>query len=1215
MLKDNQVEVIIEAKKPENFKEFFSEKNPNCKALHECVLYYLREREKGNINLNFIIITNFYEFYVFRVAEFKRYFYKNKDIDNLYKILNKKGSEIENQTEFYEELSKILNKEFKGDREGNLFNTTLKGTYFNLNEPKELNYVHQILSREFLHNEFKKDTNALNKGFYNELLYILGLKEFNQNGKILIDFDESQETSFAKAIYKELQESHHQTNYEAKEFTMNHIIIWLNRILFLKLLEASLLKFNDFDEKLKFLTSEKIKSFNDLHHLFFEVLAKDYKQRDKDEGFNFLPYLNSSLFYYNEVKEPLRINELKNNKLKIKIFAMSILETKESSINFLNYLFDFLASYDFGKSSLNKEGEEYKAKELINSSVLGSVFEKLNGYKEGSFYTPSFITSYMCKESLSKIVCEKFNAKFGYKIQNLKELRTQIDRNFAQHENDFKALLKSIKICDPAVGSGHFLVSALNEMIYIYHALGLLGFAYKDFSLKSDEIHIITKDSKPFIYKRSDDENHQIEQKLFALKKDIIENNLFGVDINPNSCEIARLRLWIELLKHSYYVDFTDKHTHKLETLPNIDINIKCGNSLVSNIPLELSLENFTRNLKRRQSKADDLFSSQYFESKIQDLEKKAKTHFQSLNENVKSYKNESDKQFAQNYKQKYEKSYTYLCELFKKNCDEFIDFHRKLETFFENYGYINLRNLDDEDIKFKIESYVVDFEFHKDVDYERKAQREISQKDLKELLTLMQIYEEFKEQRTFEWRFAFPEVLDDEGDFVGFDLIIGNPPYIKEPDNKALFENTKNLRTYQGKMDIWYHFVGRGFDILKNNGILTFIATNNWTTNAGAKRLRNVVLSESQILNLVDFGSYMVFDSASIQTMIMEFKKKKPTQNYDFLFSKISNLKPTYKHALMLLEKIEFEDNITLYNIDFTPEKFIDKTLNFNKNSYDDILNKIESIKNFNLNEKEIAQGIVYPQENVNKKSLEILGKNFYIGQGIQKLTNEEIKKLKLLEREKNLLKPIFESNNIEKYFVEKDNNFWVIYTNSSFKNPNSMDKYPNLKKHLDRFKDVITSDNKPYGLHRARDESFFTGSPRIIALRKCVGEPKFSYVDFDCYVSATFYVIKTQRINLKYLVGLLNSKLVAFWLKHKGKMQGNNYQIDKEPLLNIPLVKINSKNKKLANEIIALVDEILKTKAKDSTTNTSTLENQIDNLVYKLYNLNEEEIKIIEE
>ncbi|WP_289181785.1 hypothetical protein, partial [Helicobacter japonicus] len=109
-------------------------------------------------------------------------------------------------------------------------------------------------------------------------------------------------------------------------------------------------------------------------------------------------------------------------------------------------------------------------------------------------------------------------------------------------------------------------------------------------------------------------------------------------------------------------------------------------------------------------------------------------------------------------------------------------------------------------------------------------------------------------------------------------------------------------------------------------------------------------------------------------------------------------------------------------------------------------------------------------------------------------------------------------------------------------------------------------------------------------------------------------FNIIKTERINLKYLVGILNSKPITFWLRHKGKMQGNNYQINQEPLLNIPLIEITKQNEKNANQIIALVDEILKLKAKDSTFDTSKLELQIDKLVYKLYDLTDEEIQIIE-
>lgn len=772
-------------------------------------------------------------------------------------------------------------------------------------------------------------------------------------------------------------------------------------------------------------------------------------------------------------------------------------------------------------------------------------------------------------------MCYKFNAQFDLDAKDISELRKSLRKEDKKAQ---KELLNSIKICDPAVGSGHFLVSALNVMLSIYDELNLFDEEFY-LEVQNDEILITGRKGEFIEYKRPStpkDKAHLIQQELFHTKKDIIENNLFGVDINPNSCEITKLRLWIELLKHSFYQSFDDGNYHDLKTLPNIDINIKCGNSLVSYFETGKSLSHYP-NIKERINK---------YKRIVKDYKEGFYTDKSHINQEIKNLQ-ESFKNFC--LKDKFNKEIKQLTnganEYSKKYGDFLADEHHdeKFKSFFS-------KNM---------------FEFSFD---EKVA--------IKEFANLKKEYDNIfnlESNHPFEWRFEFPEILDDDGNFKGFDLIIGNPPYIKENDNKDLFTNTKKLRTYQGKMDIWYHFVGRGFDILKNNGYLAFIATNNWVTNSGAKKLRNIVLEESQILSLVDFSSFMVFDSASIQTMIMSFQKTKPPKNYEFHFAKITTQTPIYEDALSLLKNEKTQNNEIL-KINLTPKKFIDKTLNFTKSDYEELFNKIQKYGKFYLEEREVAQGIVYPQENINKKSLEILGNNFYLGQGIQKLTNEEVENLNLLKNEKILLKPIFESDNIQKYFVKRYNYFWVIYTNSSFKNPNSMDDYPNLKKHLDKFQNVITSDNKPYGLHRARDEKFFTGSPRIVALRKCVGEPKFSYVDFDCYVSATFYVIKTQRINVKYLTAILNSKLIAFWLKHKGKMQGNNYQIDKEPLLNIPIVTINSKNQKIADELINLVDEILKAKEQDKNANTSPLEEKINNMVYKIYNLTEEEIKTIE-
>ncbi|MGI7217753.1 Eco57I restriction-modification methylase domain-containing protein [Campylobacter coli] len=1182
--KDKQIQVIIEAKLPHS-KEFFSQSKPNCKALHECILYYLRERKALNSSLKHIIITDFYRFYIFKADLFEELFNKNKYFKEAFENFESKNSLFKGNTdEFYKECEKLLSSEKYLDsitRKDLFDEPSLKGVFIDIKPILEqekpsfskLKPLFKIFHKDFLLSEFNpNDANSLNNAFYKELLYILGLYESKQNSKLIITKSEEskeEQGTFYTAINSKLKEENFET-------ILKLLILWLNRILFLKLIESNLVRFND-DKNLKFLNFKKIPDFDKLSELFFEVLAKEKSTRKKSE-FAYLPYLNSSLFEKQSIENTLEISSLSND-LKLFYYKNTVLKddkckAKKGQVGLLEYLFEFLDSFDFGSD--DEQSEILSQKELISSSVLGNVFEKLNGYKEGSFYTPSFITSYMCKESITKVVLDKFNAQFDLDAKDISELRKSLRKEDKKAQ---KELLNSIKICDPAVGSGHFLVSALNVMLSIYDELNLFDEEFY-LEVQNDEI-LITNHKGEFIeYKRPStpkDKAHLIQQELFHTKKDIIENNLFGVDINPNSCEITKLRLWIELLKHSFYQSFDDENYHDLKTLPNIDINIKCGNSLVSYFETGKSLSHYP-NIKERMSK---------YKRIVKDYKEGFYTDKNLITKEIKNLQ-ESFKNFC--LKDKFNKEIKQLTnganEYSKKYGDFLADEHHdeKFKSFFS-------KNM---------------FEFSFD---EKVA--------IKEFANLKKEYDNIfnlESNHPFEWRFEFPEILDDDGNFKGFDLIIGNPPYIKEAENKELFTNTKKLRTYQGKMDIWYHFVGRGFDILKNNGYLAFIATNNWVTNSGAKKLRNIVLEESQILSLVDFSSFMVFDSASIQTMIMSFQKTKPPKNYEFHFAKITTQTPIYEDALSLLKNEKTQNNEIL-KINLTPKKFIDKTLNFTKSDYEELFNKIQKYGKFYLEEREVAQGIVYPQENINKKSLEILGNNFYLGQGIQKLTNEEVENLNLLKNEKILLKPIFESDNIQKYFVKRYNYFWVIYTNSSFKNPNSMDDYPNLKKHLDKFQNVITSDNKPYGLHRARDEKFFTGSPRIVALRKCVGEPKFSYVDFDCYVSATFYVIKTQRINVKYLTAILNSKLIAFWLKHKGKMQGNNYQIDKEPLLNIPIVTINSKNQKIADELINLVDEILKAKEQDKNANTSPLEEKINNMVYKIYNLTEEEIKIIEE
>ncbi|GAA8657380.1 class I SAM-dependent DNA methyltransferase [Helicobacter pylori] len=1178
---DGKAWVLIEVKALNNKNEFpKNRENPLSKAFCQMVFYFLEEIENNN-SLKHAIICNAHEFFLFDCKDLLNLFQNDKEITKLHKNCASKEGTDSKTKRFYSDLEEYLKKDFKGE---------LRYTHFNLSsdDPKELPLIYQILSHEVLLKQKKTlDANTLNKDFYEELLYILGLEEQNDKGKILIKPSRTQ-NSLSDALKKEYK------NLDDEE-VMALLIAWNNRILFLRLLESLLISFNHFEEP--FLTIENFTDFNALNTLFFEVLAKKNNERLKeikeDKILGKIPYLNSSLFD----KTPLESNGhgirlLKNESLEI--YPKSILKKdkdfQKKDLPLLEYLFEFLHVYDFTTTPKDiKDNKNTSESRLINPSVLGLVFEKLNGYKEGSFYTPSFITSYMCSESITPIVLDKFNQKYNIECEDLKELKNYLKNSYKEDKRkEYLQLLLALRVCDPAVGSGHFLVSALNEMVRIAYEIGLINSLYRhSLRLENDEIIIQhTQTSEIFNYKKPDSENdphHHIQKELFELKKSIIENCLFGVDINPNSCEITKLRLWIELLKYSYYIFEKGKNTNALETLPNIDINIKCANSLISRFSLHDDLKKIP-NIKKKIQEYKDLVAQYKDPNPLFPLNKT------DLTNKIQDLKN------------------TFSLEL--KDSKTKAELEKAIEKHIKKYNFFAL---DDKSLLDGLNYFIPNLFGTPKLSPKEQEEAFASYGRIRALRKKLDDALSGREyQNAFEWRFEFPEVLNDEGDFLGFDCIIGNPPYIKEGRNKELFASTKRLRTYQGKMDIWYHFVGIGLEILKQNRVLSFIATNNWTTNAGAEKLRNILLRETQFISLIDFGDYRVFESADIQTMIMCFRKIISPNQYFFDYRKIIAKKPSDTNRITLLQRKECEGNLYL-NAKIEKKNLINKTLFFSH--FDSIFNTILKNAILFLNKKEITNGIHPHYDRINKKINEKFSNQFFNGEGIFVLSEAEKNNLKLSQKEMKLLKPSYETAEIMKYLTLSQNQHWIIYTDSSFKNPKSMDDYPNLKKHLDRFKEVITSDNKPYGLHRARDERFFTGNPRIIVLRKCAKEPIFSYVNFDCYVSATFYIIKTKRFDSKFLVGLLNSLLIRFWLKHRGKVQGNNYQIDKEPLMNIPLIKITKSNKPTADKIIALVDKILKSKEKDPKANTQELEKEIDALVYQLYNLTDEEIKIIED
>ncbi|EMG80596.1 Eco57I restriction-modification methylase domain-containing protein [Helicobacter pylori] len=848
---NNKVEVIIEFKALKNPNEFIKKGDLNVKALHESLLYYLIERKEGNNNLKRLILGTIKELYIIDADEFE-VFNKDKEIQKAFENCHDKKGNNPRTKAFYDACQKRLNE----------LDHSLKYHHIPLKK-ENLALIYQALSPNFLLKIPKySDANTLNKDFYEELLYILGLEEKNEKGKTLIKPSRTQNSlsDALKKQYKDLDD----------EEVMALLIAWNNRILFLRLLESLLISFNHFEKP--FLTTENFEDFNDLNTLFFEVLAKKNSERSlnkEDKILEKIPYLNSSLFDQTLLESEGHEIKLLENK-KLELYQNSVIKKHEEyqeqkDLPLLKYLFEFLRVYDFTTTPKDiKDNTNTSKSRLINPSVLGLVFEKLNGYKEGSFYTPSFITSYMCKESITPIVLDKFNATYQWDCENLKALREKIDRNFSSNEKakEYLNTLLTLRICDPAVGSGHFLVSALNEMVLIAYELGLIASLYRhELRLENDEIIIHTPEDKVFNYTiphSENDSHHQIQKELFNLKKDIIENCLFGVDINPNSCEITKLRLWIELLKYSYYIFEEGKNTNNLETLPNIDINIKCANSLISRFNLNDDLKKIP-NIKKKIQEYKDLVAQYKDPNPLYPLNK------QDLINKIQDLKNT----FSLTLKDP--KTKAELEKAIEKHITNYNDFALDDKSLLDGLDMgVRVKNL------FGTPKLSPKEEEEAFASYGRiRALR----KKLDDALSGGEYH------NAFEWRFEFPEVLDDEGNFLGFDCIIGNPPYmqVKKGLYSSIFYPFSEGKDI-GKQNTYKVFIELGFNLTKQKGLISLITQSSIMCDCSAQFTRELLLKYCQIHYFVEFNKKQKLFSNVIQGVcILEFLKDRPNKEHAF--------------------------------------------------------------------------------------------------------------------------------------------------------------------------------------------------------------------------------------------------------------------------------------------------------------------------------------------
>ena len=856
------VGVIIEVKKPTNATEMITKEDLNRKALQELLLYYLRERHiKKNIQLKQLIVTNVYEYFVFDAHEFERIFYSNKKLIKRFEEFNAGALTSEKTDFFYKEIAADFIANVLDQITYTWFDIRKYKQFLDTGNDKRIIELFKFFSPEhLLKKRFQNDSNSLNTKFYSELLYIIGLeevvekdskkhiitrrKEVERNQASLLEntitiLDSEDWLDNVKDRYSFGKNRQEQLFGVALALTIG----WANRILFLKLLEAQLVKYHKGDQSYAFMRPSVIPDYDELNKLFFQVLAKHITDRSESINTKYgkVPYLNSSLFEISPLeRQTIRISSLDNSELPL--FNGTVLKDGQKlrydKLPTLRYLLEFLDAYDF--SSEGSEEVQEQAKTLINASVLGLIFEKINGHRDGSVFTPGAVTMYMSREAIQQTVVRRFNEEMGWSCKDYEALKNKDIEDYVQAN----AVIDSLRICDPAVGSGHFLVSVLNEVIYTKYDLGILidgsgkRIKKQDYSIdiENDELLISDEDGNPVSYIPGNQESQRIQETLFNEKRKIIENCLFGVDINPNAVNICRLRLWIELLKNAYYTKESD-YT-ELETLPNIDINIKVGNSLLHRFNLGQDISEILR---------------------------KSGISISAYRKAVSDYKNAHSKEEKHDLED-------YLRQI-KGNL--------RTQIGLKDPKVVSLNKLNAD-----LDNLLAPQLF--EISKKEQAQRDKQAKDLQAKIAKIQAeVDEIKDNKifvgAFEWRIEFPEVLDEDGRFVGFDCVIGNPPYMRiqslQNSNPEIVDYySKHYQAATGSFDIYVLFVELAHQLIKGNGLVHFIMPVKWTNSDFGKGLRGYLAKEKFVSRIINLKAFQVFD-ASTYTGLQWFKSSDKLQ------------------------------------------------------------------------------------------------------------------------------------------------------------------------------------------------------------------------------------------------------------------------------------------------------------------------------------------------
>ena len=800
----------------------------------------------------------------------------------------------------------------------------------------------------------------------------------------------------------------------------------------------------------------------------------------------------------NDLADPRLGDSIKIPYLNGGLFDKDELDKKDIDFpyDYFKELMDFFAMYNFTIDENDPEDSEIG----IDPEMLGHIFENLleDNKDKGAFYTPKEIVQYMSKESVAQYLKSNTPDELHAAIDSL--IKQRVVEPILQNKENARLVNKAlsvVKVCDPAIGSGAFPMGVLNVLFDCRHLL--YGFIGKN---------------EDFSYAK--------------VKRDIIQNNIYGVDIEKGAVDIARLRFWLALV-----VDENEP-----QPLPNLDYKIMCGDSLLHRFPLDAPFQNV-----------------------LKDYNQKNGTHYtlDDYRQWVYDYTDISDHTQKDDFRQRIE------------------DIKRAVKTKLskEEMGKIA-----------KVRGAIDNLQMG-DFFGDKKKENEKKIKALqKELKALEQQREEIESNKiydqAFEWRFEFPALLDEEGNFTGFDIVIANPPYVDAKKLKSIAPSLKSYKVFNGSADLYTYFYELALNNLAKHGVLTFITSNKWVRSEYGRNLRKL-FNKQNILQLIDFGRNRIF-GATVDSNIIIVKKE---ENKDTPLLYYFDDKTIGQNLLDILEKSRVKD------IHLTEDAWLLKA------SENEILkSKLETIgkplKEFNVH---IFRGI-----------LTGCNKAYHIN------TKEKDELISLDNNNVKIIKPLICGSDTEKYYCHPKD-LWIINVHNGVKGtelqPINIEMYPIIKQRLDGFYQILSERNDkgctPYNLRNCAYLEEFEKEKIIwqaISKRMAFAyDPKGIY-----YCDVTTYFMTGN--NLKYLLAIMNSKLFEYSLLNI-YLEGDTFKSKNAIIQNFPIPK---KRDERTDELVEIINNIIVAKQKNQTVDISSWASKIDLLVYHLYGLTYDEVLIVD-